>query len=132
MTSHAKTVTEVQQWLRKQLKSLSVKSQKAVEQRHEVCMVDINKHLIRCDNELNQQSHFLYEEGKRTEFMRRTVVKTKEELAMINTLALENAEKIDTTWMVVQSLSEQLKNLQTIVLDIKHKDVMSASFLKQC
>ena len=131
MTSHAKTVVEVKQWLQMQLKCLTTKSHKSLDRKQEVCMSDIKKHVMHHDKQLTQQRYCLDDQFKQNELVRRTITRTKEEVISVHNTVKIQEEKIDTTWMTVLMLSEKVTDLQKIVLDMKQKDVLASSWFKQ-
>ena len=132
MTSHANTVAEVKQWLKMQLMCLTTKSHKSLERKQEVCMSDIKTHVMHHDKQLTQQSYCLDDQFKQNELFRRTMTRTKEEVMLVHSTVKIHEEKIDTTWITVHMLSEKVKDLQKVVLDMKQKDVLTSSFFKEC
>ena len=95
-------------------------------------MSDIKTHVMHHDKQLTQQSYCLDDQFKQNELFRRTMTRTKEEVMLVHSTVKIHEEKIDTTWITVHMLSEKVKDLQKVVLDMKQKDVLTSSFFKEC
>ena len=121
---------------------MATKYNKSMEHKHDVCMTDIKEHLVHHDDikehlmhhdkQYAQQTFYWDGQLKQNELFKRTMMRTKDEVMMVHSTVNIHEEKIDTTWTTVLMLSEKVKDLQKIVLDMKQKDVLSSSFFKEC